>query len=130
MTRTQKKVRVLFEALQNSPKQLFPGEGGRLNVSHAPGVYVIYDPRGHVVHVGATPHGKRGLAQRLRNHLHGASSFVEQHLNGKGSRLRRGYSFRCLAVRNGKLRAYLEAYAIGSLCPAHIGLGASRTQLL
>jgi hypothetical protein len=129
MTRTQKKVRVLFKALRDSPKQLFPDKGGRLNVPHSPGVYVIYDPRGRVVHVGATPRGKRGLAQRLKNHLHGASSFVERHLNGRGSRLRLGYSFRCLAVRDGKLRAYLEAYAIGSLCPAHIGLGASRTQL-
>jgi len=125
MTRNQKQVRVLFRALCNSQERLFPPSRGKLDVTHLPGVYVIYDPRGRVVHVGSTPRGKHGLAQRLKNHLYGASSFVEQYLGGKGSRLRQGYSFSCLTVSDQKLRAYLEAYAIGNLCPDHIGLGVS-----
>ena len=96
------------------------------NAPDGRGVYVIYNPRGQVVHVGGTPRGKRGIAQRLENHLHGKSSFVEQHLDGKGYRLWEGYSFRCLVVRAPKPRAYLEAYAIGMLCPAHIGIGKPR----
>ena len=32
-------------------------------------------------------------------------------------------SYHSLVVKDARLRALLEAYAIGSLCPEHIGLG-------
>jgi hypothetical protein len=91
------------------------------------GVYVIYDPKGRVAHVGRTVRGKRGLYQRLNNHLHGKSSFVIKALDGKGGVLRRGYKFR-IAVENSRLRAFLEAFAIGQLCPDHIGDGAALSE--
>lgn len=122
MTRKQQRIRTLFAAPTKQPVRHFPAPGDTLVAPSAPGVYVICDPRGNVVHVGATPRGKRGLAQRLKNHMHGASSFTQRHLEGQGSRLRRGYSYRYLVVRKPETRAYLEAYTIGSLCPAHIGV--------
>ena len=53
------------------------------------GVYIIYSPNGRVTHVGRTVRGKRGLRQRLNNHLHGASSFVYLMHGAGRSRLSR-----------------------------------------
>ena len=91
----------------------------------ARGVYVIYSPKGKVMHVGGTPRGRRGLRQRLKNHLHGSSSFVKKCFSGKGSKLRAGYQFGFLKVPNPRLRVLLEHYAVGMLCPKHVGLGES-----
>ena len=63
------------------------------------GVYVIYDPRGKVAHVGRTPRAAGGIAQRLRNHMAGASSFTKGKLKGDGSKLRGKYKYRCIEVR-------------------------------
>jgi hypothetical protein len=125
-TLEQKEVEGLFIELMHAQQESFP-EAGKRKALAAPdkrGVYVIYDRSGRVVHVGGTPRGKSGLAQRLENHLHSASTFTKNYspLNGDGSRLRDGYTFRCLPVSNDRLRAFLEAYAIGHLCPAHIGV--------
>jgi hypothetical protein len=38
--------------------------------------------------------------------------------------LRRGYSYSWIAIPKPRLRALVEAYATGALCPAHIGTGA------
>ncbi|MCK4403819.1 MAG: hypothetical protein KAW02_01890 [candidate division Zixibacteria bacterium] len=76
-----------------------------------------------VVHVGRTRKAKDGIHQRLKNHLYGRSSFADHCLSGKGSKLRRGYKYRYLEVENGRERALLESYAIGHLCPLHLGLG-------
>jgi len=75
------------------------------------------------MHVGSTPWAKRGIAQRLRDHLAGRSSFTAKMFNRDGSRLRNGYTFRCLPVQNDRHRALLESLAIGQLCPKHIGHG-------
>jgi hypothetical protein len=122
-SREQKAIRVLFTRLKRAPLRAFPGPRGRLDAPNRHGVYVIYKPSGKVVHVGRTPSGSGGLRQRLGNHLYGASSFTIQYLKGQGSKLRRGYTFRCLVVNSRRRRALLEAYAIGYLCPRHIGLG-------
>src|SRR6266851_8863976 len=121
-TPEQKRVRALFTELLKKHKQEFPVQRRKLDAPHGRGVYVIYTRRGRVVHVGGTPRGKGGIAQRLRDHMHGASSFTAKYLKGKGSKLRLGYAYRCLVVRKRRHRALLEAYAIGQLCPAHIGL--------
>jgi hypothetical protein len=126
LTKEQRKVRALFKQLVKAPAVEFPAPRGRLKAPTKQGVYVIYSPRGKVMHVGGTPRGKDGVRQRLKDHLHNASSFTRDCLNLNGARLRRGYSFRCIAVANARLRAFLEAYAIGNLCPRHIGLGALR----
>ncbi len=126
-------VKALFEELMLEPLQTFPGRYKKLDAPVQQGVYVIYDPQEQdVLHVGRTPRAKGGIAQRLRGHMghkngkRSFSSFVRGYepLEGDGSRLRRDkYTFRCLVVENPRLRALLEAYATGHLCPAHIGTG-------
>jgi len=113
----------LLAKLVREPLIAFPPPGERLEASDRKGVYVIYSPQDKVVHVGSTPRAKEGVAQRLRNHLDGKSSFTKSQFAGDGSRLRRGYKFRYLVVDNGRQRALLEALGIGQLCPEHIGHG-------
>jgi hypothetical protein len=59
-----------------------------------------------------------------KNHLQGSSSFTNDYLKGKGAPLREeGYTYQYLELEDPRKRALLEAYAIGTLCPKHIGLG-------
>ena len=123
MSREQKAVRALFIELKRSRLYEFPKHRKRIDAPNKQGVYVIYSPSVRkVVHVGRTYKGTAGLRQRLKNHLHGSSSFTEKYLKDGGSSLRNGYTFRCLPVASPRRRALLEAYAAGCLCPAHIGL--------
>jgi hypothetical protein len=126
LSREQKAIKALFAELMRAPEQEFPSPRGRLTAPNQQGVYVISDPRGLILHVGRTPSGMGGIRQRLGNHLHNASSFSVRYLKGHGEKLRRGHKYRCLVVKNRRRRALLEAYAIGSLCPAHLGLGHPR----
>jgi hypothetical protein len=119
-----KTIKAKLNQLLKSPLLRFPVRGDRLTAPYLQGVYIIYDPKGRVAHVGRTVRGKRGLHQRINNHLHGRSSFVIKALNGKGARLRQGFKFRFIAIGNGRLRALIEAFAIGQLCPDHLGDGA------
>jgi hypothetical protein len=114
-------IRSVFNQLIRAPLQAFPTRREQLAAPRQQGVYVIYSPKHEVLHVGSTPMAKNGIAQRLRNHMAAQSSFVLRYLDGDGSQLRGGYMFRCLVVENRRLRALLEAFAIGHLCPAHIG---------
>ena len=123
MKRESKAVSALFAKLMQAPLQKFPEPRQKLNAPDRQGVYLIYGPRGKVLHVGRTPRAKGGIAQRLRSHLSGNSSFAIRYLDRDGSILRDKHKFRCLAVANPRRRALLEAYAIGHLCPAHLGLG-------
>jgi hypothetical protein len=123
LSREQKTIRKRFETLIGARLHSFPKERGRLDAPKLRGVYIIYDPRQKVAHVGTTPRGKGGIHQRLTNHLYGQSSFAKKCFKGDGSELRDGFSYRCLPVEDDRLRALLEAYAIGYLCPKHIGLG-------
>jgi len=123
MPRESKKIEKLFHALVGLPLQRFPLVGGRLQISSKHGVYIIYGPQNQVLHVGRTVRGRKGLAQRLRNHLHGASSFAIKYLGGKGSKLRGTHKFACIEVSDPRTRALLESYAVGHLCPKHLGMG-------
>ena len=116
-------VRKLFERLAGSQRLPFPKPRSRLDAPDQHGVYIIFSPQDKVLHVGRTPRGRKGIRQRLGNHLHNASSFTNQYLKGRGARLRKGHKFCYLVVPEPRLRALLEAYAIGVLCPAHLGLG-------
>ena len=101
----------------------FPQHHEQFTTPATSGVYVIYR-RETVLHVGRTLRARGGLRQRLKDHLYGRSSFTKKHLKGKGATLRKkGYKYRCLAVKNARLRALVEAYAVGVLCPRHLGLG-------
>lgn len=123
MSRELKKIEKLFARLMEQPSYVFPRSGERLQAPSEQGVYVILDPKGRPAHVGRTLRGRRGLAQRLNNHLHAQSSFALRHLDRDGSKLREKYRFRFLEVADPRERALLEAYAIAHLCPAHLGLG-------
>lgn len=123
MSRELKNVQKLFSSLIQQHANVFPLAGQRLSVTTEQGVYVILGPTNKPVHVGRTLCGRKGIAQRLNNHLHGQSSFTLHYLKGDGSKLRGKYRFKVLEVRNARSRALLEAYAVAHLCPAHLGLG-------
>jgi hypothetical protein len=82
MADERKAIRQLFFKLRRAKQQTFPK--ARERMTHVPdeqGVYVIYSPGAmKIVHVGRTYKGTAGLRQRLKNHLHGSSSFTEQYL--------------------------------------------------
>ena len=125
MTSERQKVKELFTALCKQPMTQFPQAHKKLQATSEPGVYVIR--KGDIVlHVGRTLRGKEGLRKRLKNHLHGASSFTNEYLKGNGAVLRKGHTHQSLVVEDARLRALLEAYATGTLCPKHIGLGGNR----
>lgn len=113
----------LFGALCASTRLLFPVQGSKLNAPNRHGVYVIYSPDGHVMHVGRTVRGKDGLVQRLNNHLQGKSSFTRKQFNRAGGLLRGTHTYAFLEVADPRTRCLLESYAIGCLCPSHLGLG-------
>lgn len=125
MKKETKKVENLFIKLIKSRFHEFPKKGYTeiIGVPRGQGVYIIYDNKGAVVHVGRTQRGKNGLRQRLNNHLLGQSSFAENFLDRKGSQLRGRYKFKYLVIKNSRERALVEALAIGKLCPKHLGLG-------
>ena len=132
MSSEGKILRALLAELECAPVCRFPAPGERHSAPTTKGIYVIYSSRMKVLHVGATPRGNRGLCQRLANHLHGKSSFTKNSLwlkrRGHSLLERCGYlrehgKYRCLEVKDHRLRALLEAYAIGCLCPEHLGLG-------
>ncbi len=115
----------LFDTLCKQPMHQFPKTHQRLDAPCKHGVYVIRK-NSVVLHVGRTLHGKNGLCQRLKNHMHGSSSFARKYLKGDGSILRKPqYTYQYLVAMNkrARARALLEAHAIGILCPKHIGLG-------
>lgn len=115
-------VRALLNRLERAPMTRFPKRGERICAPDKHGVYVVYSPRARrVVHVGRTYRGAVGLRRRLKNHLHRQSSFTSEYLKGNGDKLRHGYTFRCLPVAAPRIRALLENYATGSLCPVHLG---------
>jgi hypothetical protein len=113
----------LFREFLRSEAQSFPPIRGRLEASTDPGVYLIYDPRGRVAHVGRTLRARNGLHKRLKDHLHGNSSFTNKYLNGDSSKLRQGYKYKYLVIPDSRERALVEALAVGTLCPLHLGLG-------
>lgn len=118
-----KAIKAKLGQLLRSRMIAFPPAGEKIDVPDVHGVYVIYNASGRVAHVGRTVRGKRGLYQRLNNHLQGASSFTIKALGGKGAKLRDGYKFRYIEIEQSRLRALVEAYAIGQLCPEHLGEG-------
>ena len=123
MPREHLAVRSLYLRLLRRRLVKVPLAGERLDAPDTQGVYLIYSPRGTVLHVGRTLRGRKGLRQRLRNHLHGRSSFVIRFLLGKPERLRGSHAYAFVEVPDPRRRALLEAYATGHLCPKHLGVG-------
>lgn len=117
------KIKELYKKLLHQKQQLFPNPGEKLSASVKQGVYVISNSKGAVLHVGKTARAKGGIKQRLKNHLHGQSSFTKKYLNGNGTKLRGACKYMYIEVANPRIRALLEAYSISNLCPKHLGLG-------
>jgi excinuclease UvrABC nuclease subunit len=117
------RIKSLLSRLRRQRRRRFPKKGSVNDAPNNHGVYIIFDRKRVVVHVGRTLYGKNGLKQRLRNHLYGQLSFVLSFLHGQGALLREGYSFTYLEVANPRERALLEGLATGTLCPMHIGIG-------
>ncbi|HPS73074.1 MAG TPA: GIY-YIG nuclease family protein [Bacteroidales bacterium] len=112
----------MHEKLMASTTFTFPVKG-RVDVTTKQGVYIIFDPKSIVLHVGKTNRAKTGLNQRLQNHLTNHSSFSKSYLKGNGKILRTGYKFKYLEVPDARDRTILEALTIGMLCPAYVGTG-------
>lgn len=113
----------LFEKLCKQVRHPFPQKRQPTDAPTDQGVYIIRE--GDVIlHVGRTLRGKEGLQQRIKNHLSGSSSFSKNYLKVNGVNLREGkYLYQYLVVNDPRKRALLEAYAVGMLCPEHLGLG-------
>jgi hypothetical protein len=117
----------LFEKLTSNNFYIFP-LGGKMNVSEKHGVYIIYSPQNEVLHVGNTPSGRKGLNQRLYNHISCTGVFYEKYLKPNKIRMRGTYKFKYLEVADIRLRALLEAYSAGKLCPLHFGTDAKKSK--
>jgi hypothetical protein len=117
-------IKQLFDDLLEQRKYPFPQPRKTLDVPYDQGVYIIRDERDRIAHVGRTHRGKYGLNGRLGGHLAGQSSFVGECLKDDRARLRNGYTYQYLKVRNDRTRALLEYLATGLLCPIHCGTGA------
>ena len=126
----RKKVEKLFEKLDADDPKKFPQPREKWEVPTKQGVYIIRKgDKG--LHVGRTLYGKKGLKQRLKNHLYGKSSFYKLYLKPKGETVRQiGFTYQYLVVDKEEfgeyaveLRARLEVYATAKLWPKHIGTG-------
>jgi hypothetical protein len=117
------RIMALFESLDAQPRIAFPQSRKSIDAPSTQGVYVIRAADGTVLHVGRTVSGQKGLAQRLRNHVSGKSSFVRTYLHGNSDALRSSFSFQYIEVENDRDRALLEHHATAWHCPAHLGLG-------
>lgn len=123
MNSESQEIKMLFGKLFAQPKRSFPQDRQPLDAPSKLGVYIIRKGE-TVLHVGRTLRGRDGIHQRLKNHLYGSSSFTNEYLKGKGATLREdGYTYQYLELEDPRKRALLEAYAVGTLCPEHIGLG-------
>lgn len=120
-----RKMQILFKALLCQKSCCFPKPDERLEAPIEQGVYVIYDAKQVVVHVGKTSKAKGGLKQRLGNHMQGKSSFARKYLKGEGRKLRGKYTFKYILVSDPRLRTLFEAYVTSHLCPKHLGVGIS-----
>lgn len=110
----------LFKMLISGEMTSIPAVG-RINIPDRHGVYIIYDANMRVAHVGRSITGKKGLKQRIGNHISGRSSFIRIYHEGDRSVMRSGYTLRYLIVEDTRKRALLEALTAGKLCPLHLG---------
>jgi hypothetical protein len=117
----------LFEKLTSSNFYMFPIKG-KINVSDRHGVYIIYNPQNEVLHVGNTPSARKGLNQRLYNHISSTGVFYEKYLKPNKIKMRGTHKFKYLEVGDVRQRALLEAYSAGKLCPLHFGTGAKKSK--
>jgi hypothetical protein len=86
------------------------------------GVYIIRQGK-IVLHVGRTVRGQGGLRQRLNNHLHEASSFTREYLEGKGAILRKsGYTYQFLNWKTPENEHYSKPMQLERFAPNTLAL--------
>jgi len=110
----------LFQKLISSNFFIFPIKG-KLNATDNHGVYIIYTPEDLVVHVGSTPSGKKGLNQRLYNHISCTGMLYHNYLKVLNIEMRGTHKFKFLIVSDPRKRALLESFTAGILCPIYFG---------
>lgn len=115
-------IKNLFKTLILSEFKIFPKKG-IVKVTDKHGVNIIYSPENEVLHVGNTPSGKKGLNQRLYNHISCTGVFYVKYLQPNKIKMRGTHKFKYIEVKDIRQRALLEAYTAGNLCPAHFGTG-------
>ena len=115
----------LHKELLKSKRYDFP-KTGKVHVSQQQGVYIIFNQENEVLHVGKTDRAKKGLNQRLQNHLRNQSSFSKKYLKPNSINIRLAGRFKYLEIKDDRLRTFVEALTVGKLCPAHVGTGAKK----
>lgn len=118
-TNELKTIKDSYNKLINCVPKIF--NAGLKQVPMIHGVYIIHRINGTVLHVGRTYRAKKGLKQRLNNHLKGVSSFMKRYNKISVNSLKKCY-FRFIPVKNDRMRALLELYAAAMLCPKYLGL--------
>lgn len=113
-----------LEALLTQDYNQFPAPNRRVKVNGRGGVYVIFDERKTVLHVGRSIN----LNRRLNAHRYFSSSFSKRYLKVNELKINEQYSFKYLQVNNSRKRALLESLAIGILCPKHLGTGRAQEE--
>lgn len=111
-----------YNELIDSNFHYFP-EKGMINITDKHGVYIIYSPNNEVLHVGNTPSGRKGLNQRLYNHITCTGIFYREYLKRLNIKMRGTHKFKYIEVPFPRHRALLESLAAGCLCPQHFGTG-------
>ena len=115
MNDESQEVKRLFCELCAQPKRLF--ERQPLDAPSKPGVYIIRQGE-TVLHIGRTLRGRGGLHQRLKNHLHGSSSFTKEYLKGRGATLREGgYAYQYLELEDLENEHFLKPMQLGHFAP-------------
>jgi len=113
-------IKLLYDQLLQSKPHKFPTTGP-LDITCKLGVYIIFNSKGVVSHVGNTRNGKKGLCQRLNNHLNGTSSYRKNFLRPRNLSVRNGFTYKLIEISSGRHRVFLESLACGLLCPEYIG---------
>lgn len=123
MNHEKQTVKKLFDRLCQQEKQPFPKKRQPVDAPLKKGVYILRKNK-TILYVGRTLRAKKGIRQRLTDHLRGSSSFTKNYLHGNGATLReKGHTYQYLELDDPRKRALLEHYAIGALCPSHLGTG-------
>lgn len=117
----QEKIQKLLKKLQKSKFHYFPQIRQTIDVTSKQGVYIIFNFNDEILHIGRTYRGSKGLKQRLKDHLYGSSSFMQNFTEVNTEKLRKTCKFKYIEVENLRERAFLESLAVGSLCPKYIG---------
>lgn len=116
-----KKIKKLYKKLCQAEGVPVPKEG-RIELPETEGVYLLLNKKDEVLLVGKTEGGKGGLRSRINTQLFGSSPFRKMYLLPSGIDIRKKHFVHWLTIESERDRILVEAYAMGKLCPAFIGM--------